>query len=554
MAYSGISEAEGELMRLPSLGVMESRRRGTADFSTASGRKDEGIAYTLEPSEVEPNDLWNFARTAFHSECQPRLELSESARYRIVESAEYVEKVIRDGTPVYGINTGFGHFTDVLIPEEKAIELQYNIVRSHCCGVGDTLPRDIVMGMWLVQLSSLCQGLSGVRLATIDGILNILNAGILARVPSQGSVGASGDLAPMSHAVRAMIGEGECSVPRDDEFVIMPAAEAIREAGLTPIRLGPKEGLSLVNGTSLSTSLALKAWFETKELLRVANATAAMTIEALGGARQIASARTAGAHRHPGTAVCASQLVSWLDTSSEINDSHKEDHWIQDPYSLRCVPQVHGAVWEELDRAEQDLAHEIAAATDNPLVFARDDKIKNGGNFHAIYVARVSDRLASALTTLANISERRICQLMQGRRGRLPTFLIDDGGVNSGFMMAQVTAAALVSESKSKSFPASVDSIPTNCGQEDHVSMGPIAGMKANEIVDNARRVLAIELLAAAQAIDLRAPHRPSEPLSVLHASIRRFVPMLERDRSFAEDFQLVEQKLRDRQIVPTIS
>jgi histidine ammonia-lyase len=500
---------------------------------------------------LSPQKLWNCAKNALDPTKRLRIACSPHAMDRIDQAAEFLAKLVDAEEPVYGINTGFGHFGNMVISPDEIVDLQYNIVRSHCCGVGDLLSRDLVMAMWLVNLSTICRGHSGVRGETVKAITKILDAGILACIPSQGSVGASGDLAPAAHAMRTMIGEGRCTMPYEGDLVEVPAVEALHRVGLQPISLGPKEGLSLVNGTSLTTALACKAWYEGRYLLEVANLAAAMSIEALGGSRMICSEHSTRAHSHRGTIECGLQLAAWLGRSSELAALHVEKHWIQDPYSLRCVPQVHGAIWEDLQNTENVLEQEINAATDNPLLFADEMQVVCCGNFHAIYPARVSDRLASAFTTLASISERRINQAMRAPRGHLPTFLIEDGGVNSGFMMAHVTAAALVSESKSLSFPASVDTIPTNIMQEDHVSMGPIAGMKANRILDNLRRVLAIELLAASQAFDLMAPQKPSPALEEVHHRIREFVPPLKKDRALSEDIELIAQKIQERKIIP---
>jgi histidine ammonia-lyase len=438
-----------------------------------------------------------------------------------------------------------------VIPPEKLIELQYNVVRSHCCGVGELLPRDLVMGMWLIDLNTMCRGNSGVRLAMMQAVGRLLENGILGCVPSQGSVGASGDLAPMAHAVQTIFGEGRCTMPHEDKFIELSAADALERVGLEPVRLGPKEGLSLINGTLLTTAMALKAWYEAQHLVQIANLSAAMSIEALGGSRLPFAEEVLQAHGHPGTIACGREVSNWLGKGSELSAMHADRHWVQDPYSLRCVPQVHGAIWEDVRSSEAILQREINAAADNPLLFPEEMMVAYCGNFHAIYPARVCDRLASALTTLSSIAERRISHAMRAPRGHLPTFLVNDGGVNSGFMMAQVSAAALVSESKSLSFPASVDSIPTNLLQEDHVSMGPIAGMKALRIVENARRILAIELLTASQAIDLLKPKKPCPKIAEIHGRIREFVGPVEKDRQLTEDIEAVADLIRDHRLLP---
>ncbi|MFV1969252.1 MAG: histidine ammonia-lyase, partial [Pirellulaceae bacterium] len=500
----------------------------------------DGNGATLGSDCLEPSTVWETALLANAPGSRLRIRLTASARKRIFQATAFLDKLVAAEEPIYGINTGFGYFADVQIPPEKLVELQYNIIRSHCSNVGEALDRDITLASWLVNLNKFCQGNSGVRLELIETIIKSLEAGILAVIPSRGSVGASGDLSSSAHAARALLGEGLCTYPQNGDFVTVPAAEALAACGVAPITLGPKEGLSLVNGTALTTALAVKAWYVGRRLLRIANAAAAMTIEALGGARWICAQRTVRAHRHRGTIQCGAEIAGWLGKRSEMAYRHVDKQWIQDPYSMRCAPQVHGAVWEEIDASESILRNEINAATDNPLLFPEEMCVSNTGNFHAIYPARVSDRLASALATLASISERRINQAMCAKRKHLPTFLVQNGGLNSGFMMAHVTAAALVSEAKSLSMPASVDSIPTNIEQEDHVSMGPIAGFKAIRILDNLRGVLSIELLCAAQAFDLLAPAKPSPALAELHAEIRKLVPPLEQDRSLSEDIEAI--------------
>lgn len=505
----------------------------------------------LDGRDVSPRDLWLAAASALDPEARLVIEFAPAATARMQEASRLLEKLVDHGEPVYGINTGFGQFADVVIAPEKLIDLQYNIVRSHCCGVGELLSRDMVLAIWLLDLNKICRGHSGVRLSTLEAIRRILEAGILGCVPSQGSVGASGDLAPASHAVQTIIGEGMCTVPAAGEFIELPAAEALMRQGIEPVPLGPKEGLSLINGTMLTTAMALKAWFDAEHLLEVANMAAAMTIEALGGSRLPYYDEVLQAQAHTGTVHCGRKVGQWLGRGSELSAQHADRHWIQDPYSLRCVPQVHGAVWAEIEASETTIEREINSAADNPLLFPDEMMVANCGNFHAIYPARVCDQLASALTTLGNISERRTSQAMRAPRGHLPTFLIRDGGLNSGFMMAHVSAAALVSECKSLSFPASVDSIPTNLLQEDHVSMGPIAGMKVGRIVANVGRILAIELLAAAQALHLQRPGKAAPRIEEAYRRIRQVVPPLEKDRQLTGDIEAIASMIRDRTLLP---
>ena len=493
----------------------------------------------LGTQSLTPARLWEFAAKANDFSKQKKIMIDPDAVAGINSAADMVHKIVLDEQKTYGINTGFGYFADVVISPKELQKLQYNIIRSHCCGVNSPLSRDLAMGLWLINLNKLCQGHSGVRFKTIQSVIAHLQYGILADIPSRGSVGASGDLAPLAHATRATIGEGNCTWPgQDGQIVHGPAKDALKQFGLSPVSYGPKEGLSLVNGTALSTVLAIKAWYEGRKLLRLMNLSAAMMTEALGGSRAACQEYTLQAHRHPGTFYCGRDMANWLGTDSEMSNTHKESHWIQDPYCIRCAPPVHGAVHTALEQAEEVLSDEINAATDNPLVFPEEMEVANCGHFHAIYPARVSDSLASAFATLANISERRINQAMCAKRKHLPTFLVKDGGVNSGFMMLHVTAAALVSEAKTLTFPASVDSIPTNVQQEDHVSMGPNAGYKALRIMEILRDVLCIELICAAQAFDLQKPLRPAERMIPVYEHIRSLVPYLAEDRSLSEDVE----------------
>lgn len=514
----------------------------TAWMSPTSGECGERILIGGEPPA--PDSLWLLARRALDPDFRIRIEIDRQALTKMNAAAEFVAEIVRSKQPVYGINTGVGHFADVLVPPGDVDAQQRNLIRSHCCGVGELLTRDIVLAMWLIRLHALSLGHSGTRLATVETIVRLLEAGVLAEIPSRGSVGASGDLAPSAHAALPLLGEGWCTLPEGDGFRRLPASAVLAALGMEPPGLAAKEGLSLINGTQLTTALALKACFETKLLLRTANLAAAMTIEAVHGARGVLDARLLALHRHEGTSRVGEEMRGWLAGDSEIHDAHAGIKWAQDPYSLRCAPQVHGAVWDELRQASQTLEHEIGAATDNPLLFPAEKLALSCGHFHAIQVARVSDRLASALTTLAAISERRINLMMNGRRTGLPDFLVADGGMQSGYMMAQVTAAALVSECKGLSFPASVDTIPTNNDQEDHVSMGPAAGFKALSILEKVRQVLAIELMTAAQALDLRRPRRAAAPLERVHGLIRSHVPPLTEDRVLSGDMQCLAEHI----------
>ena len=527
------------------------------DESSASGANKIVVEVVETKSAVDsltlgfdltPEALWKYASRASDFTRSKEIKIEDESIEAIKRASAVVEDIVANKRQTYGINTGFGFFANRVVSPEDLQRLQYNIIRSHCCGMEEILPRDLTLCMWLVNLNKLCQGHSGVRYQTIRSVLSHLKRGILADVPSRGSVGASGDLAPLAHATRATIGEGNCSWPnRQGAIVRGSAKDALAYWELKPVEYGPKEGLSLVNGTALSTALAIKAYNVGSKLLRWANLAAALTTDALGASRSPFQSYTLRAHRHATTYSCGSQMREWLGERSDISDQHKEKSWIQDPYCVRCAPVVHGSVALALEQAREVLVDEINAATDNPLVFPEEGGIvANCGHFHAIYPARVSDSLASAFATLACISERRTNQLMRAERGHLPTFLVREGGVNSGFMMIQVTAAALASEAKTLTFPASADSIPTNVQKEDHVSMGPNAGYKALRVLELVRDVIAIELVCAAQAVDLLKPLRPAEKLEPVCERIRELVPFFDEDRSIAEDVAAVARDFTD--------
>jgi len=506
----------------------------------------------LNSAPWDPLILWMTARRALDSNVSFRLHLHEDCRGKMNASAALVQRLATSQQPVYGVNTGFGDFAERAIPQASIEELQVNLIRSHACGIGEEVPRDLVMAMWLLRLRMLTRGYSGVRCETVEALMAMLEAGILAYIPSRGSVGASGDLHPSAHATLAALGEGECTMPTPDgrRFERLSAAEALQRAGLKPLRLGAKEGLALINGTTYSTALAVKVWFEGCKLLRLADAVAAMTMEAIGGAGSILDDRVLALH-HVETDMVGSRLASWLEGSTRLHAARESGRFIQAPYSLRCVPQVHGAVLCELEQCYKVLKQEIGCVSDNPLVFADDGEILSCGNFHAIYVARVSDRLASAMANLATISERRVNLLMDDRITGLPKFLVRDGGLNSGLMMLQTTAAALVSEIKSYCMPSCVDSIPTNCHRKDHVSMAPGAGMKALQIVTGLRQVLAVEAFCAGQATDLVGATMPPR-LATLHSRIRKVVPFIEADCYMAPYLKALDYAIEGDTLLPT--
>ncbi len=469
--------------------------------------------------------------------------LAAPARRRVAESRAVIERAIDGGSAVYGVNTGFGNLANVRIPIEQLSELQTRLLLSHAAGMGEPLPRSAVRAMLLLRANTLARGRSGIRVETLEALLELLRHDMLPVVPSRGSVGASGDLAPLAHLALPLLGHGRARIGGED----LPGGEALARCGLAPIRLGPKEGLALVNGTQAMTALLALAVLEARRLVKLADLVGAMSTDALRGTDAAFDRRIHAARPHPGQMTSAANL--WrLMQGSEIRGSHRDgDVRVQDPYSIRCMPQVHGAVRDVLADVERKLTVEMNAATDNPLVFAEESEILSGGNFHGVPMAFAADFLAIALCDLASIAERRIEKLTNSAFSGLPPFLVEDAGLNSGFMMAQVTAAALVAENKVLAHPASVDSIPTSADKEDHVSMGMGAALKLQQVVVNVRRVLAIELLAAAQGIDLLRPLRSSAALEELHTEVRRAVSAWDRDREMSADLLVAEALLENR-------
>jgi len=473
---------------------------------------------------------------------EARAELSPEARERVRRSRALVEARLEDGEAHYGINTGFGTLAEVRIGRADLKKLQRNLILSHAAGVGRPLPPHEARALMVLRANVLAKGVSGVREQTLDLLVAMLGRGIVPLVPERGSVGASGDLAPLAHLALAIIGEGDVFwAPPESHPVRMPAREALEKAGLRPAVLEPKEGLALVNGTQAMTAVGTHAQLEAERLASLADLAGAMTLEGLLGSHRPFEPAIQEVRGQPGQIAVAAHLRDLL-AGSEINASHQgpECHRVQDPYSLRCMPQVHGAARDGLAFARGVLAREVNAATDNPLVFPDTNDIVSGGNFHGQPVALALDVLAIAASHLAAISERRVEQLVNPSLSGLPPFLAPDPGLNSGYMIAQVTSAALVSENKVLAHPASVDSIPSSAGREDHVSMGMTAALKARQVVENVRTCLAIELLVAAQAIDLRRPLRPAAKVGEAHARIRAVAPRLEEDRILHRDIEAV--------------
>jgi histidine ammonia-lyase len=469
-----------------------------------------------------------------------RVSLGESARTRLERGHAVIERILASDRQVYGVNTGFGLLKDVRVPRDRLDVLQLNLIRSHCAGVGAPLPKEATRALMLLRAHVLARGHSGVRPLVVETLLAHLNADLLPLVPEQGSIGASGDLAPLSHLALALLGEGEV-VLRGER---MKAPAALAAARIAPLRLGPKEGLALINGTQLIAAVGVLALLEAEELAAVADVAGALTLEALKGSHVAFDARLHALRPHRGQVDCAANLRALLD-DSEIARSHEGCGRVQDAYSLRCMPQVHGGAREGIRFARSILQVEVDAVTDNPIVLPDEGEVLSGGNFHGEIPAQALDLLAIASASLASISERRVDRLMNPTLSGLPPFLTRDAGVQSGLMMAQVTAASLVSENKILCHPASVDSIPTEANQEDHVSMGPIAARKAREVVRHVRTVLAIEVLSACQALDFLAPLRPGRGARAAYEAVRRAVPFMETDRVLADDIREVEGLIR---------
>ena len=469
------------------------------------------------------------------------IALAPAARQAVARARKVVDDAVARGDVVYGVTTGFGNFADVVIPGDKLSALQMNLVRSHAAGVGEPLDEAETRGLMLLRANVLAKGFSGVRPETLDLLVAMLNAGIHPVVPSQGSVGASGDLAPLAHLALALAGEGECV----HEGARVEAAQALAAAGLRPVTLLAKEGLALINGTQLMTAVAGLALAEAWRLARTADVVGAMTLDALMGTDVAFDPRIHAARPHPGQQKSARNLRRLL-AGSAIRESHRDCGRVQDAYTLRCMPQVHGAARDALDYVTRVVAVELNAATDNPMVFADPGELLSGGNFHGEPVAIAADVLAIAVAELGSISERRTERLVNPALSGLPAFLTAEGGLRSGFMIAHVTAAALASENKGLAHPASVDSIPTSANKEDHVSMGVTAARKAARAVANTRRILAVEALAAAQAIDFRRPLATSGPLEAAHRRLRRDVPAYDRDRVFAPEIERAAVLVRE--------
>ncbi len=482
--------------------------------------------------------------------------LCANARANVAASRDAVDAIAAagDAAPaVYGVNTGFGALAETRIHEADIRALQRNLVRSHASGVGPDLPEPAVRAMMVLRAQVIALGSSGVRAEVIDALTAMLNAGVTPRIPAQGSVGASGDLAPLAHLALVLIGEGEATF----QDARMHGGEALRAAGITPVELAAKEGLALINGTQYMTAIGALALRDAAKLAIVADIAGAMSVEALMGSKRPFDARLMAVRPHPGQATCAENLRALL-AESEIMVSHAHCHKVQDPYSLRCMPQVHGATRDAIVWASEVVGREVNSVTDNPTIFLDHEtgaaELLSGGNFHGQPIALALDLAAIAAAELANISERRVEQLVNpALSSGLTPFLAPNSGLHSGFMIAQVASASLVSENKVLCHPASVDSIPSSAGREDHVSMGSISARKLAQIIDNVRSSLAIEVLTAAQGIDQRRPLKPSKGVAAAHEAVRRVVPTLDEDRPLYLDIAKVSDLIASGELIRAV-
>lgn len=471
------------------------------------------------------------------------LTLDPAALPAIKASNETVVSVLSAGKVVYGINTGFGLLANTRIAPEQLELLQKSIVLSHAAGTGKPISDDVVRLIMVLKINSLARGFSGIRPVLLDMLMAMVNAEVYPCVPEKGSVGASGDLAPLAHMSLPLIGEGHVRYKGE----VLTGAEGLKIAGYTPVRLAPKEGLALLNGTQVSTALALSGLFQAENLMIAGTLAGALSVEAAMGSRTPFDPRIHEARGQVGQIKLAACFRDLLHDSSAIGDSHTDCEKVQDPYSLRCQPQVMGACYDQLQHAANILLVEANGVTDNPLIFG--DDIISGGNFHAEPVAFVADNIALAIAEIGALSERRTALLIDKNLSGLPPFLVNNGGVNSGFMMAQVTAAALASENKTLAHPASVDSLPTSANQEDHVSMATFAARRLGDMAENTRGILAVELLAAVQGVDFRRPLKSTEKLESAYEIIRHHVSFYDHDRYFSPDIEKISNVVKDGEL-----
>ncbi|MBE9571963.1 MAG: histidine ammonia-lyase [Proteobacteria bacterium] len=479
---------------------------------------------------------------------EAKVRLTEESEKRILSTRKLIEHWVQEEKIIYGVTTGFGALSDVIISKEDTWQLQENILMSHAAGVGNALDKETVRAVMALRIKDLARGRSGIRLKTVNHLIKILNRGICPVVPEKGSVGASGDLAPLAHLCLVLIGQGEVFY-KDQRISGM---EALRKCGMEPIQLEAGEGLALVNGTQVMTAIGGLAVYDSLKLAKMSDIAAAMSLEVLMGSRTEFDPRIHRVRPHPGQAAAADNM-SRITQNSGIISSHKDCSRVQDAYTLRCSPQVHGASKDAINYALNVVKTEMNSSTNNPLFFPESEEFLLGGNFHGQPVALAMDFLCMAVSELANISERRIERLLNPKLSGLPAFLVSDGGLNSGFMITQYTAAALVSENKVLSHPACVDSIPTSANKEDHVSMGTISARKCREVVKNTEQVIAIELLCSAQAMDLFTNIKAGEGTLVTYKAIRDAIPHLDKDRILSKDIETMMHLMRSGKIIEEV-
>lgn len=493
--------------------------------------KIDGLSLTID-------DVVRVAR------CGVKVELTAEAKRRVEYCRAYVDKKLSEGAVIYGLTTGFGKFSDTLISAEDTAALQRNLIISHACAMGEPLPTEVVRGIMLLRCNALSRGNSGIRPGTLQTLLDMLNAGVHPIIPEKGSLGASGDLAPLAHMVLTMLGEGKAEYRGE----VMHSRDAMKKAGIATVELAAKEGLALINGTQVMTSIGTLVVHDAINLAKTADLAAAMTAEASLGIKKAFDAKVHELRGQPGQKIVAQNLRTLLEGSNLAFDTNPEK--VQDAYSIRCVPQIHGASRDGLKYAYDVLSRELNAVTDNPLIFPDDDEAISGGNFHGQPIAIAMDTAGMAIAELANVSERRLERLVNPQLSGLPAFLTKNGGVCSGFMITQYAAASMVSESKIYAHPACVDSIPSSANQEDHVSMGTTAARKARMILGNSERVVGIELFAAAQAIDFRGAEKLAPATRAAYELIRSQVPFIDDDIVMHDEMVKLEQLVRTRALL----
>ncbi len=508
--------------------------------SQGEGEKGMSVIY-IDGESLKIEDIVKVARESY------KVELTEDALKKVKKSRKIVDEFVEGEKVVYGITTGFGKFSDIAISKEETKQLQRNLIISHSCGVGKPFEEEIVRAIMLLRANALAKGFSGIRLSTLNTLIEMLNKGVHPIIPEKGSLGSSGDLAPLSHMVLVMIGEGEAIYKGER----LSGSEAMKKAGIEIIHLTSKEGLALINGTQVMTAVGALTVYDAINLLKMADISAAMTLEALNGITDAFDERINLVRPHKGQKNSAKNLLKLTEGSGMT--TRQGEIRVQDPYTLRCIPQIHGGSRDAIDYVAEKVNIEINSATDNPLIFAGEKDVLSGGNFHGQPMALAFDFLGMAVSEIANVSERRIERLVNPQLSGLPAFLTEKGGLNSGFMIAQYAAAALVSENKVLAHPASVDSIPSSANQEDHVSMGTIAARKSREILNNTTNVLAIEMLAAAQAIDLKENKKLGLGTQVAYDIIRSEIPTLYEDRIMYKDINKCTDFVKDNRIIKEI-